>query len=95
MLLRELAAPFTAEATALWLWYHALYFINLEDAPPQYWHWIDSHYITMRDDPRAAKLDSGRALLKALEGQPVHGYSMNPDQVLLPWRTILQPTGPA
>lgn len=90
--LRELDQLMSPESKALWLWHHALYFINIDDAPSEYWEWIGENHKKLHAEIRSEKLDIGADLLKKLKATRAGEYRMEPDQVLLPWRLIIRPT---
>ena len=94
MLLRELERLASPETGALWLWHHALLFIDFEDAPDCYWNWIDQHWHQLYAQTRYEKVQIGALLYESMKGCDVTKYKLNPDQTLLPWRLVLQPSGP-
>jgi hypothetical protein len=91
-LLREVSNLSSPESQALWLWHHALYFINIDDAPKEYWEWIDEVHPQLHADTREQRIDIGALLLQKLRRAEPGPYRMDPDQILLPWRLVIRPT---
>lgn len=91
-LLREISDLSSPESQALWLWHHALYFINMDDAPDAYWGWIDEIHPELHADTREQRIDIGALLLQKLRHTPPGRHLMEPDQTLLPWRLVIRPT---
>lgn len=88
--LRELYGLPSPEGQALWLWYHALFFVNIDDAPPEYWEWLDKYQNRLHAETRAERIEIGSHLLATLRSAPSDTYRMEPDQVLLPWRLVIR-----
>lgn len=91
-LLRELDELISAETQALWLWHHAIYFINIDDVPPAYWDWIDNYHPKLHSKTRAEKLEIGHELLEMIEKSDHGTFKMEPGQLLLPWRLVIRPS---
>jgi len=90
--LRELDQLSSPETQALWLWHHALYFINIDDAPKEYWEWIDDNHQSLHSETRREKIEIGEGLLNRLLKEKTSIHKMEPDQVFMPWRLIIRPT---
>jgi hypothetical protein len=91
-LLREISDLSSPESQALWLWYHALCFINIDDAPDEYWAWIDEIHSRLHVETREQRIDIGALLLQKLRCGIPKSCRMDPDQILLPWRFVIRST---
>lgn len=91
-LLRELDQLSSPETQAMWLWHHAIYFININDAPPIYWTWIDDIHPQLHADTRGEKIEIGAKLLRMLRDDNGKVFRMEPEEVFLPWRLVIRPT---
>lgn len=91
-LLREISDLSSPESQALWLWHHALYFINIDDAPIAYWEWVEESVKQLHTATREQRIDIGANLLQKLRRAEPGRYRMDPDQILLPWRLAIRPT---
>ena len=89
-LLRELDRLSSPESQALWLWHHALFFINIDDVPPEYGEWLDKYHPQLHAETRREKIEIGSRLLAALRSGPARECRMEPDQLLLPWRLVIR-----
>lgn len=91
MLARELGAFCTVELATLWMWMHCCYFINLDDVPDQMWDWAENNLDALHSTVRRDKIEAAVSLYDALCETDISGYAMQPEQVLIPWRLVLQP----
>lgn len=91
-LLREVDELSSHETQSLWLWYHALFFINIDDTPEEYWQWVERYHDRFHSEKRIEKLKLGKILLDALKMHDFSSFDMTPDQILMPWRFILTNT---
>ena len=92
LLLREIAKLESAEAGALWLWFHAAHFINIDDAPDCYWRWVDQYWTQFHSTTRQERLLIATPLYESLKSTTVTKYEMTPEQEIIPWRLIFQPS---
>ena len=93
MLIRELQPLSSREQVAMWLWYHALFFINFKEAPDAYWEWINENWQGLHAETRTEKVKIGANLYRSLIDSDFEGYTLSSEQVLLPWRVTFQPGG--
>ena len=91
LLLREIDKLESAEAGALWLWFHAVHFINIDDAPDCYWKWIDQYWTRFHTTVRQERLIIAKPLYESLKSLNMAKYKMAPEHEIIPWRLILQP----
>lgn len=92
-LIRELSSLSSPETQTLWLWHHALYFININDAPRAYWDWFSENHPKLVDaKSREEQLSIGELLLKMMKETAPKENRMEPDNVLLPWRLVIRPS---
>lgn len=91
MLARELGLFSTAELATLWMWMHCCYFINLDDVPNVLWEWANENIEALHSAERSPKIVAAENLYKLVIDTELDGYSMMPEQVLIPWRLVLQP----
>lgn len=91
LILREMDKLESAESGALWLWFHAVHFINIDDAPDCYWQWIEQHWTQFHSTVRQERLLIARPLYESLKSLNMANYKMTPEQEIIPWRLILQP----
>ncbi len=91
LLLREIDRLDSAEAGAIWLWFHAAHFINIDDAPDCYWPWIDQYWTQFHSTTRQVRLLVAAPLYESLKDVDVARYDMTPEQELLPWQLVFQP----
>jgi len=90
-LLRDLDALSTPETQALWLWHHAIFFIDIEDVPDAYDDWLMAVGTSLHADTRADLVELGATLLEQLRASSVFDHKMEPAKLLLPWRLVIQP----
>jgi hypothetical protein len=76
----------------MWLWHHTIYFININDAPPVYWAWIDDIHHQLHAESRGEKIEIGAKLLRMLRDDNGKVFKMEPVQAFLPWRLVIRPT---
>ena len=91
MLARELGLLSTVELRTLWMWMHCCYFINIDDVPNAMWDWAEENISALHNTERSSKIEAARELYTLLREVNLDGYTMQPEQVLIPWRLILQP----
>ena len=91
LLLREIDTLDSAEAGAMWLWFHAAHFINIDDAPDCYWSWIDQYWTRFHSTTRQDRLLVAAPLYESLKNVDITKYEMTPEHELIPWRLVFQP----
>jgi hypothetical protein len=91
-LLRDLSGLNSHESQTLWLWYHAIYFIDMEDTPKEFWEWVTESLPALHSGSREQLIDAGAQLLQKLKQVPFKQHRMEPEQILLPWRLVIHPT---
>lgn len=92
MLLREDGEFSTPEKHTLWLWHHAIYFVDVDDTPPAYGQWLQERWALLHAETRREKLQIGADLLARLRADPANEERMIPVRQLLPWRLVIRPT---
>ncbi|HFD32144.1 MAG TPA: hypothetical protein ENJ28_05485 [Gammaproteobacteria bacterium] len=91
MLARELGILSTVELCTLWMWMHCCYFITIDDAPSAMWDWAENNISALYDTERKPKIEAANKLYTTLCEVNLDGYTMQPENDLIPWRLILQP----
>jgi hypothetical protein len=88
--LRELDRLASPETQALWLWHHALFFIDIDDTPPACARWLATYHAQLHAQTRQERIEIGSALLAELRKGPAGDHRMEPSQRLLPWRLVIR-----
>ena len=84
-LLREIDRLDSAEAGAMWLWFHAAHFVHIDDAPDCYWSWIDQYWTRFHSTARQDRLLVAAPLYESLKNVDIAKYEMTPEHELIPF----------